>query len=426
MHATQNSPRLYPHRERGAVIIAVALFLFLMLGFLAVGVEVGRWYLVRAELSKSVDAGALEGARNITNPYADPKAIARDFAYANFSNSYLGTAGSGVGAVGFDVTSPTSTQILVTGHTTAENIFAQVLNVGPVAVASAGAAVKRPTQIMLVLDRSGSMTGQPIADLKVAAKGFLSYFAPTQDKDQVGLISFSTAVRLDRALGYNFVTPMTTAINGMSAGGWTNSEDAILQVSRPGGLPDQSGIPADAQAFQQIVFFSDGVPTAFRGNFERGGKIYDAVLAISDCPGTVQSGMMDPVTGNNLGVTALPTGDGVSNVKCGASPTAPSVYWMAFNTYPPPGYTPTSGCIPNATLNTHMCNMIHAMALDNAAALKKRGVVVYPIGLGNGVDKTFMANLASSPDKFYYAPTSADLQAIFQQVAQQIQLRLVQ
>ena len=98
MHATHRSPRRAdPRRERGAVIIAVALFLFLMLGFLAVGVEVGRWYLVRAELSKSVDAGALEGARNITNPYADPKVIARDFAYANFSNAYLGTSGSGVG-----------------------------------------------------------------------------------------------------------------------------------------------------------------------------------------------------------------------------------------------------------------------------------------------------------------------------------------
>ena len=52
----------HTHKERGAVIISFALMLTILIGFLALGVEVGQWYLARAELSKAVDAAAMAGA----------------------------------------------------------------------------------------------------------------------------------------------------------------------------------------------------------------------------------------------------------------------------------------------------------------------------------------------------------------------------
>ena len=54
--------------QKGAVLITFAILLTVLLGFVALGMEVGRWYLVRAELSKGVDAAALAGAINISNP----------------------------------------------------------------------------------------------------------------------------------------------------------------------------------------------------------------------------------------------------------------------------------------------------------------------------------------------------------------------
>ena len=51
--------------ERGVFAVIFALMLLVLLGFMALGVEAGRWYLVRAELSKGVDAAALAAARNI-------------------------------------------------------------------------------------------------------------------------------------------------------------------------------------------------------------------------------------------------------------------------------------------------------------------------------------------------------------------------
>ncbi|MFM7232523.1 MAG: VWA domain-containing protein [bacterium] len=62
--------------------------------------------------------------------------------------------------------------------------------------------------------------------------------------------------------------------------------------------------------------------------------------------------------------------------------------------------------------------------MANAQNLKDQGVVVFVIGLGN-VDRTFLGQLASGPDFVFYTPDSSELDALFQQVAQQIQLRLV-
>ena len=57
--------------ERGMFALTTALALVAMFGFIALGIEAGRWYIVRAELSKAVDASSLLGARNISNPYLD-------------------------------------------------------------------------------------------------------------------------------------------------------------------------------------------------------------------------------------------------------------------------------------------------------------------------------------------------------------------
>jgi hypothetical protein len=76
--------------ERGAFAVIFALVLLVLLGFTALGIEAGRWYLVRAELAKGVDAGALVAAKNISNPYVDPVVIAREFGEENFRAGYIG------------------------------------------------------------------------------------------------------------------------------------------------------------------------------------------------------------------------------------------------------------------------------------------------------------------------------------------------
>src|SRR5262249_6651200 len=162
--------------------------------------------------------------------------------------------------------------IQVQGNASSPGIFAKVLDpdLSLIPVSATGQARQNQVEILLVLDRSGSMSGTPIADLKTASKTFVNFFTPTQAQDHMGLISFATTATNNRTMTNNFAASMTTAINNLSAGGWTDTEDAIDQANAPGGFTDQSGLPPDdPDRIQQfMVLFSDGQPTAWRGLFK--------------------------------------------------------------------------------------------------------------------------------------------------------------
>lgn len=73
--------------EKGQVLVLVALAIFVLLGFAALGIDVGFMYSVRHELQRSADAGALAGASAFTTgDWNDPgvkgiaDARAREFA----------------------------------------------------------------------------------------------------------------------------------------------------------------------------------------------------------------------------------------------------------------------------------------------------------------------------------------------------------
>jgi Mg-chelatase subunit ChlD len=416
--------------EAGAILIALALLLTLLLCFVALGTEAGRWFLLRAELSKSVDAAALAGAKNLSNPHVDPATLAQEFCAENFPSGAFGTPTSGAGSAAFDVQLVGQDKVRVDGHASAPAIMAQLVGIHEIPVSSAGVAQKRAVEIVLILDRSGSMRNKPIADLKVAAKRFLDYFAETQDRDKVGLISFATSVKVERPLGTNFVAPMKAAIDAMVSAGHTNPEDALDQADGPQGFTDQHGVPAESRVQQFVVFFSDGRPNTFRGLFKNRGTTYDAVAYCElNCdPGDqndVHPYLWRPDREQQLPVPALPTGDGEGPPsRCGAA--AVTTRWYILDAYPVPGYGPQDCRIPVTPLGNHVCDLASFLAVQHAQELKDAGVTVFAIGLGTRINTDFLGKLATGPELVYIAPTSDQLQAIFQRVAQDIKLRLVQ
>jgi Flp pilus assembly protein TadG len=421
--------------ESGSVLIMIAVLIFTLLGFSALGMEGGRWFLVRAELSKSVDAGALAAARNIANPWATPQSIALAYANANFPAGFLGTPGSGSGSAAFTTTVDNATnKVTVTGNVSAMAILARIWGFNAIPVSSQGTAQRRDVEIVLVLDRSGSMSGTPMTDLKQAASIFIDQFAATQGTDKMALYSFATSVKMERAMGINYVTPMKTAINSSNfkADGYTNTEDAIDQTDGPQGFTDQSGTPGDKRIQQFMILFSDGWPTAFRNNFKTKGVTYDACVHLDgDCSnGTPGLGndLWKP-TGNEAdrwGIDPRTTGPGVSvgNTACQGRST-PTVRWMIFDTYAVPGYTATATCIPQANLCAQVCNLVTGLCTLKAQELKNKRITIYTIGLGTDQNKALMKSIASSPDLYYDSPSSDQLKSIFQRVAQDIKLRLV-
>ena len=387
--------------QQGSFLVIAAVSLAVVFAVVAIGMEVGRWYTVRSEMSKAVDAASLVGAKNSSNPYLDPEVLAKQVAEANFQEGLLGTDGT----PDFDVTLDGTGKVSVLGETQVINTFGRTVAKGPTetheetTVGAKGAAQLRESEVMLILDRSGSMSGQPWADLQDAAISFLEFFEDTQDEDKFGLIMFQTAAKVYHPLGTDFVDPMTVTINSTGTASLTNSEDALDQADGPDGFTDQSGLPGDQRVQQFLVFFSDGQPTAFRSDFIRDGQEYDAVVKSTSY---WDQKLYDPVTGSSLGVKQYSTGDGLSggSSACGMTNTK----WMILEdpvygvngtkAFPAlVGMDPDQCDISRYTMRDYAEYLEVQMAIDHAAELKAKGIFIFTIGLGN-IDQDFLLSIS--------------------------------
>jgi uncharacterized protein YegL len=145
--------------------------------------------------------------------------------------------------------------------------LAQLFGFNHVATANSGIGGLNIVEIMLTLDRSGSMQGTPENNLKDAVlNAFIPAFESSQDLDKVGLVSFATTATVDVPLETNYVSDINSAVNAMNAANYTNSEDAIAQSGAQ--LPDYSSVSQDKRVKQFLIFFSDGMPTALRYTFK--------------------------------------------------------------------------------------------------------------------------------------------------------------
>lgn len=121
--------------------------------------------------------------------------------------------------------------------------------------------VTNPTDIVLILDRSGSMAGSPLANLKNGARKFIEIIDEATDGTQdgqigsgsrIGIVSFSDTATQDTQL-ITSVAALNAAVNALSAGGSTNHADAFTKALQ---LFD----PASTNA-KVMVMFTDGMTT---------------------------------------------------------------------------------------------------------------------------------------------------------------------
>lgn len=129
------------------------------------------------------------------------------------------------------------------------------------ALTAAPDIITNPTDIVLVLDRSGSMTGTPLANMKTGARTFIDIIDEATDgaKDgqigsgsRIGIVSFAdTAVANTQLI--TSVDTLKNAVDMLTAGGNTNHADAFTKAMQ---LFD----PASSNA-KVIVMFTDGNTT---------------------------------------------------------------------------------------------------------------------------------------------------------------------
>jgi hypothetical protein len=397
---------------------AVATAAILVVAGLAI--DLGRFFVVRAQLSKAVDGAALAGARVL--PAGESRAVdaAEEYARMNFDVEFMSARDTQF-TVSF---TPVQEAARVSVRGTAEMplTFMRLVGLDQVTVPAFAEAERRPLAVALVLDNSYSLHPSfagvdAIAYLRTAAENFVWYF--DDEMDQMALTLFSTGTELRSPLDHGFKASITPTIRSMSPHANTNLSDGFVSGYR------ELRRGASPAALKVLVFFTDGRPTALRAQIPVGATTVDAVIAGDQDPnGHVYDDLFDPHRLDR----AIP----------GAR-------------YP-------SSVFPDGTPKT-TANLQALAAHDlrrAAAGARAEAITVYAIGLGNPhhgetwvqPDVRLLMEMANAPYAIdprdggviqnpnydpsgpeggvYFAPDPAQLSDVFEQVARDIVLRLVQ
>ena len=338
--------------------------------------------------------------------------------------------------------------------------FLRLLTLDHITLRASAKATRRDVNVMIVMDRSTSLTNSGSCEpLKAAAVNFVEKFA--ESRDNLGLVTFATSSRVDVHLTQSFKTPVETTLNNLVCSGGTNSSQALWQSYQ-----ELAGL-AQTGALNVIVFFTDGRPTAVTEDFPiKGGSGCDDHAA--------KLGVLTP--GYNSGVVTN-TIFGLYNPNAAAQPMSSDLNVIASR-----GGCAFSGSgnqdrvtsdVSYAPLTDHWGNSLNATAYrtvttsgaglsitqgqnvenfstnaaDHAALRIRRGdadalngnrtlggVMIFSIGLGD-VDDVLLKRIANDPSltpnpvaagnlgRYVYAANSSDLDLAFTRVASEL-LRL--
>lgn len=228
-------------KRRGAMLV---LIVFLMVGFMvavAFSIDIAQMHLSRTELRTATDAASKAAASTLAETLDVNQAIIRgqqiaaentvnseplllaasDFSFGRseeldsgkFQFSVGGTPQNSVAVLGRRTTgSPSGPVPLFFGNIFGVNFFEPTVN---------ATATYIERDVVLVVDRSGSMGGSKFRDLVAAIDIFIETLDGTPVDEEVGLASYSEFATEDVPLTDN-LAEITAGIRGLRVGGRTS------------------------------------------------------------------------------------------------------------------------------------------------------------------------------------------------------------
>lgn len=270
-----------------------------------------------------------------------------------------------------------------------------------ITIAIDGRDLETATDIVLVLDSSGSM-GWETEDkdirmdvAKVAAEDFIDNLLTPGSDIRIAIIDFDSTVKsVSDFYGYEDKTTLKSALNSLEAEGGTNIQDGIYEARM---LFDEQ---SDPDTIKHLVVLSDGDPTyAFKGS------------TISPYGDLINND--SPISHDFL----VGEYDYSNYIGSGTSYLLSAVYFGAPYTY----------SIGDTEINDTAISTISEAKLASGILVDESNLNNYPVdfmyGIGFGVTSNSVAsyvleNIATSSDQYY--STASNLEPVFEDIADNI------
>jgi putative Flp pilus-assembly TadE/G-like protein len=398
--ASSRTASTAPSREQGQVLVLALIFIVVvLLGMAALVVDVGYAYYAHRSLQSSADASALAGAQELPDS-ARAQSVANSYGGQNGGkNAHNNIPGVATTVTTKCLTSipgcdPVNAVVVTERAAKVPTIFAKLLGIDHFDVKAKATACSpcgiKPTDIMLVLDRTGSMcqdhfgrADAACTDLNNARTGmktFLSYMDSSQQ--HVGLA----------------VLPPATSVGNRCA------------------LPDTPNYNSRSAAYTVVQLAND---------FTKNGKLD----ANSNLVKTI-----DCVRGNGRTAYANALEAAQAELDARGRPDAPDIIVFLSDGAANIGPTYYSTSSPYRTQPCHQ-------GVWSASTIKTKGTLIYSIGYDldadsggankctsyTGADErpaitaySAIAQIASRPDTFYNQPGPGELKTIFAAIAADI------
>ncbi|HNQ91436.1 MAG TPA: pilus assembly protein [Alphaproteobacteria bacterium] len=416
----------YLRDNAGAVAIAFALVIPVVVGSAGMAVDLSMAHMVKQRLSHAIDAAALAAAAS-GGSESDMNAKVNQFFHQNYPENKIGaTYNLTVSIEGDD--------IHVTAKADYDTTFARMLGIDELTVSSSTRVTREilGLEVAMVLDVTGSMsTNNNIGALKTASKNFLDILCRDETCSslvKIGIVPFSAAVNVGPyGLGKN---PNGTTYDTPFVNNPYNTSFNQSQNSKWWGCVLARTSPQDTQN-GDTGWKWDMYRNPYNSNKNSGcNKSY--ILPLTSTYGTIEA-KIDSLyaSGNTLSNLGMVWGYRVLSPEApfreGALWTDKTVKKVALlmtdgDNNIGGGSSSYSGYGPwtNLRLTDHDLDVKLAQTCEN---MKADGITVYTITFTSGINETtkgYFRNCASDENKYYDAPGQDDLVDAFVAISREL------
>lgn len=448
--------------ERGGLVVFMAVVAIPLIVAMGLAVDAGRGYLVKSRLGEALDAAALAGAISVNNSNFEEE-INMVF-NANFPPGYLGanvTLNTPV-----VIEDPDGDRVSLSATAEVQTTFMRVAGLNTLNVGTAAEVTRRTVSldVALSVDMSGSMDGSRIESAREASHALVDILYgdnATNDLLKVGLVPWNSKVNVTDGTAINtaltetvavdpFVHPITGANQSQvfvptntqvpfftaPAADWTGcAYGRYIHDTSPVNLDN------DADGLLGPVETVDGTDwPAWEWIPTNEGELPDCGGSVCGCLDVGITPMTDTKATIEAAIDALTSPVGPTNIAQGLSwayrVVSPGVPFAEADPSPEGNHVRAIVLLTDGEqygwhgdgfkkvfgtgTGAGAAGMDQRLR-DLADYIKSQGIKIYTIQYvhSSGDLATLMKYVASEPGSPYYhfAPTTGDLSAVFQQVA---------